>query len=240
MKKIEKTGNQIIFEAEINETLANAIRRYVNQIPVMAVDEVEISKNDSPLYDETIAHRIGLLPLKTDKSVTKKSTGKLKLEIKKEGTIYSRDIRGKPEVVYKNMPITILSKNQELKLTAFVKSGKGAKHARFSPGLLFYRNVNEIILDKEFYEEIKEVCYGNEIKEKGNKIVITDNKKREVADVCEGIANRKGKKAEINPKKEMVITLESFGQMGAGDIFVKAIEVLKKDIASLSKSIEKA
>ena len=72
------------------------------------------------------------------------------------------------------------------------------------------------------------------------KIVITDNKKREVADVCEGIANRKGKKAEINPKKEMIITLESFGQMGAGDIFVKAIEVLKKDIASFSKSIEKA
>ena len=111
MKKIEKTGNQIVFEAEINETLANAVRRYVNQIPVMAVDEVEISKNDSPLYDETIAHRIGLLPLKTDKSITKKSTGKLKLEIKKEGTIYSGDIRGKPEVVYKNMPLTILSKN---------------------------------------------------------------------------------------------------------------------------------
>ena len=42
MKKIEKTGNQIVFEVEINETLANAIRRYVNQIPVMAVDEVEI------------------------------------------------------------------------------------------------------------------------------------------------------------------------------------------------------
>jgi DNA-directed RNA polymerase alpha subunit len=52
MKKIEKTANQFVFEAEISETLANAIRRYVNRIPVMAVDEVEISKNDSALYDD--------------------------------------------------------------------------------------------------------------------------------------------------------------------------------------------
>ncbi len=30
MKKIEKTENQIIFTAEIDETVANSIRRYVN------------------------------------------------------------------------------------------------------------------------------------------------------------------------------------------------------------------
>ena len=68
MKKIEKSENQIVFSAEMEETLANSIRRYINHIPTLAIDEVEISKNDSALYDETIAHRIGLIPIKSGKS----------------------------------------------------------------------------------------------------------------------------------------------------------------------------
>ena len=72
MKIINKKNNQMTFSAEIDESLANAIRRYVDQIPILAIDEVEISKNDSPLYDETVAHRIGLIPLKMEKTISEK------------------------------------------------------------------------------------------------------------------------------------------------------------------------
>ena len=72
MKTINKKNNQITFTANIDESLANAIRRYIDQIPILAVDEVEISKNDSPLYDETVAHRIGMVPLKMDKTIDEK------------------------------------------------------------------------------------------------------------------------------------------------------------------------
>jgi len=238
MKKIEKTGNQIVFTAEINETLANSIRRYINQIPVLAVDEIEISKNDSALYDETIAHRIGLIPLKMENAVAKKP-GKLKLDVKKEGMVYSRELKGNPAVVYKNIPITTLNNNQELQLVATVRAGKGSEHSKFLPGLMFYRNVTKITLDKEFCEEIKKVCPGVEILEKGDKIIIIDNKKREITDVCEGIANKNEKKAEINTTNELVITVESFGQMGAEDIFKKSIGTLKKDLITMAKEIGK-
>jgi len=238
MKKIEKTGNQLVFTAEINETLANSIRRYLNQIPVLAVDEVEISKNDSALYDETIAHRIGLIPLKMESSAKKKQ-GKLKLDVKKEGTVYSGDLKGSPFVVYKNIPITTLNNNKELQLVATVKAGKGSEHSKFSPGLMFYRNVIKIVLDKEFYGEIKKVFPNVEIQEKGNKITIIDNKKKEIADFCEGIANKNRKKAEINTKNELIITIESFGQMSVESIFKKSIETLKKDLASMAKEIGK-
>jgi DNA-directed RNA polymerase subunit D len=238
MKKIEKTGNQVVFTAEINETLANSIRRYLNQIPVLAVDEVEISKNDSALYDETVAHRIGFIPLKIE-GAAKKKQGKLKLDVKKEGTVYSGDLKGSPAVVYKNIPITTLNNNKELQLVTTVRAGKGSEHSKFSPGLMFYRNVVEMILDKEFYEEIKKTCPNAEIQEKGNKIAITDNKKREIADFCEGIANKNKKKAEINIKDELVITVESFGQMSVENIFKKSIETLKKDLASVAKEVGK-
>lgn len=240
MKKIEKTENQIVFTADISETLANSIRRYLNQVLVMAVDEVEISRNDSALYDEAVAHRIALIPLKTEKSVNEKSDGKLKLEVKKEGSAYSRDLKGTPEVVYENIPITTLSEGQELQLVAFVKAGKGSEHSKFSPGLMFYRNISEITLDKEFHDEVKRVFPENEIKEKGNKIVIIDNKKNEILDFCEGVAEKKKKKTEIETKSELVITLESFGQMSPEDMFKKSIEVLKKDLTLVQKGIDKA
>lgn len=235
MKKIEKTDNAIVFTAEMDETLANAIRRYISHVPTLAVDEVEISRNDSALYDETIAHRIGLVPLKMEKAGKKKMG--LKIEVKKEGTVYSKDLVGSPKVVYDNIPLTILSSGQEIQLNATVASGIGAEHAKFSPGMMFYRTVSEISLDKSFSDELSKLGLDIEFKEKGDKIVIVDNKKREVLDVCEGIAKKKGKKADVETKGELVLTLEGFGQMPVADIFFNSIGALKKDLADFSKTI---
>lgn len=239
MKRIEKKENTLVFNTEISETMANAIRRYANHIPVLAIDEVEISKNDSPLYDETISHRLGLVPLKNEKSVNEKSTGKLKLSFAKKGTVYSGELKGDPDVVYDKIPITTLADDQEIELVATIKAGKGAEHAKFSPGLIFYRQVSEIVMDKEFHDEVRKACPDAEIKEKGNKIVIIDNKSKEVADVCDGIVSKKKKKAEITVKDELVVTIESFGQMAPEEIFKKSIEVLEKDLNLVAKGIDK-
>jgi len=237
MKKLEKTENQVVFTAEISETIANSIRRYVSQVPIAAIDEVEISRNDSALYDETIAHRLGLVPLKSKKG---KKQGKLKLELKKEGVIYSGDLKGDFEVVYEKIPITVLSDKQEVKLVVTTKIGKGSEHAKFSPGLMFYRFVSEIAIDKDFYEEIKKVCPDAKMKEKGNKVIIIDDGKKEVADVCKGLIKKAGKKADIEEKNELVITVESFGQTSPENVFLSSIEILKKDLSSLGKSFDKA
>lgn len=237
MKLIEKKEKQITFTAEINETLANAIRRYMNKIPVIAIDEVEISKNDSPLYDETIAHRMGLIPLKQGKD-TKKKNPKIELISKQEGMVYSKEMKGM-EIVYKEMPITFLNKGQELEITATTKMGEGVEHSKFSPGLLFYRNIPEITFAKDIYDKIKDKIPDNEVKIKGNEVVILDNKKKEIVDICERAGNKQGKNVEINFKDELIITLESFGQIDVEEIIKKSIEELKKDLSSVSKKISK-
>lgn len=239
MEIINKKDNELVFKAKIDESLANSIRRYVGEVPVLAVDVVEISKNDSPLYDETIAHRIGLIPIKTEKEVTEKTEGKLKLSVKKEGEVNSGELSGNVDVVYDKIPITILSKDQELELTANVKTGKGSEHAKFSPGLIFYRGVAEISMDKEFKEEVQRTCPGNEVKEKGDKIVIIDDKEKEICDVCEGICERAKKEAETNYTDELIINVESFGQLDVKDIFKKSVDVLKKDLTEVGKKISK-
>ncbi|HDL75052.1 MAG TPA: DNA-directed RNA polymerase subunit D [bacterium] len=238
MEIIKKKDDKIIFKAKIGESLANAIRRYVGEILVLAVDEVEISKNDSPLYDETIAHRIGLIPVKTDKEINVKTEGKLKLSVKGEGKVYSGELKGNVDVVYDKIPITILTKNQELELIANIKAGKGEEHAKFYPGLIFYRGVAEITMDKEFRGEIQKLCPDNEVKEKGDKIIVVDDKEKEICDVCEGICEKAKKKSETNYRDELIINIESFGQLDAKNIFKKSISALKKDLAEVSKKIK--
>lgn len=235
METINKTDDKYIFKAEIEDSLVNSIRRYVNQIPITAIDEVEISKNDSPLYDETLAHRLGLIPLKQGS----KKEGKLKLNSHENGMVYSGSLKGDFEVVYDKIPITLLSEGQEIELSAKVSMGKGQEHAKFSPGIMNYREVSEIHLDKEIAEKLKSSLPNVEIKQKGDKYVIIDDKEKEITDICEGIAEKHGKKIETKTTADMIITLESFGQIDAKSIFTKAIEALKKDLTEVSKKLGK-
>ena len=156
MKLINKKDNQITFIAEMEDSFANAIRRSINQVPVIAIDEVEISKNDSPLYDETVAHRMGLIPLKNDGSVSGKAEEKLKLSSNNEGMIYSGEFKGKIKVAYDKIPITFLTKGQEIEVVATTKAGKGSEHSKFSPGLMFYREIVDVKIDKDCPKEVVE------------------------------------------------------------------------------------
>ena len=238
MEIINQDKNQLIFKEKIGESLANAIRRYINQVPILAIDEVEISKNGSALYDEVVAHRIGLIPLKMDKTSGEKTTASLKLISKKEGFVNSGEIKGSIEPVFENIPITFLDKGQEIELVANVRSGKGVEHVKFSPGLMYYRNVNEISADKSLLEDIRKILPKININEKGDKIIIVDNQPKEVADVIEGVAEKKGKKIETKILPELIITIESFGQIEPKEIFNKAIDALKKDLAEVSKKLK--
>ncbi len=234
MELIEKKENQMKLKVNIEESLANAIRRYVLQIPTLAIDEVEIIKNGSALYDEVLAHRLGLVPIKTEKI----SEGKLKLIAEKEGMVKSGELIGNVDVIYKNIPLTFLDKNQELEVLAEVRFGKGAQHVKFSPGLIFYRNVSEITTDKSLLENIRRVCPDANIQEKADKIIIIDDGAKEIKDICEGIIDSNNKKADVEVKDSLIISIESFGQIDTKDIFKKSIDALKKDLAEVSKKIK--
>lgn len=233
MEIVNKKENVLVLKMKTNETLANALRRSVFEIPTNAIEEIDISKNDSALYDETIAHRIGLIPLKY-----KKGEHKIKLKVKGPATVYSGDIKSEAEVIYEKMPITILREGQEIDIKGKTSEGIGKDHSKFLPGIVFYRIVSEITVDKEVAKKIKENCPELNFKDKGNKSVIIDDGEKSCLDFIEGVCEKEKKEFEIKDLDEIILTVESFGQIKVEDIFKKSLEILKKNLGEVEKKIK--
>jgi len=237
MKIIDKKENKIVFSTEMDESLANAIRRYINHIPTLAIDEVEISKNDSPLYDETIAHRLGLIPLKMQK--IEKNLPVLNISVNKRGFVYSKELKGNVGVVYGEIPITSLNKDQELELIATLKKGIGKEHAKFCPGLMFYRDILEVKIKNDCPKQVIEKLPKEFLKSNSGRVIIEDPSLCDACEECFEVCKRMGKPEclEITPTGQIVITVESFGQISSEEIFKNSIEALKKDLTEVVKKI---
>ena len=155
----EKKNRLILSVKGVDTAYANTLRRIMGfEVPVMAIEDVEFRKNSSILYDEVIAHRLGLVPLSTDlKSYNMMNeckckgagcascTVKLVLKVQGPCTVYASDIKTKdPEIkpIYGKMPIVKLLEGQELEFEATAILGQGKEHSKWCPGLVFYKMPN--------------------------------------------------------------------------------------------------
>jgi len=212
----DKEKQKLSFVTDMPVYLANAIRRSVLEIPVMAIDEVEIFKNDSALYDEIVAHRIGLIPIKTEK--TSKNV-KFKLKEKGPKMVYATDLSPSTNTNLK-LPIVLLDEEQEIELVGEAKLGKGIEHIKYSPGLVYFKhNLDEELLDFVYIDNEGKINYHEE------------DLKKAPSDIAEKI--RKIKKVE-----ELIFNVESWGQLDAKDVFLKAIDALDENLNELDKAVK--
>ncbi len=145
-----------------NPAVANALRRVMmNEVPTLAIENVRIHKNSSGMFNEVLAHRLGLIPLKFPVDVYLKGkrdkTVKVKFDSKKkkpdkEGKIivYAGDLQfddKEVEPLDPNIPIVILLDGQELKFDAVAKIGIGKEHSKWQAAVVGYSYVPIVRID---------------------------------------------------------------------------------------------
>jgi DNA-directed RNA polymerase subunit D len=156
VKVLERGENEVQFMLSgVKLRFANALRRaMIAEVPKLAIDEVNIRENTSLLYDEQLALRLALIPLKTDLS-DYGADDRISLTLKaispdREGytTVYSKELISsdpKVEAAFENIPIVKLISaerevggmksvaRQKIVLEAIAKLGSGKEHAKWQP-----------------------------------------------------------------------------------------------------------
>jgi len=152
---LERTDERVVIKFNnISRQYINAIRRIaISEVPTLAVDDVVILENSSVMHDEAVAHRLGLIPLRTelDRFVMPQecdcqstlgcskcrvllvldSEAMEKTKIVTSGELLSEDELVKP--VSKDIPIVVLAPSQKLKFEAYARLGVGKDHAKWQP-----------------------------------------------------------------------------------------------------------
>lgn len=132
IQPIEETDDSMQFVARnITVTEAAMLRRVLmNYVPTVAVDTVTIDANTTPLTDEVIAHRLGLIPVKSGEVFRLDVRGS-----EKKNTVFVSDLVPVDggEMDMQEAALFPIRDGEELILTCHCDVGDGNKHTKFSP-----------------------------------------------------------------------------------------------------------
>jgi DNA-directed RNA polymerase subunit D len=145
---------------------ANSIRRaMIGEVPTLAIEEVRIYDNTSVLFDEMLAHRLGLIPLRTDLTLyvpqsacacegagCPACTATYTLSAEGPRIVYSRDLipqdpRSAP--AEDNVPIAELKADQKIVLEARAVINTGKVHGKWQATTVCgYKNYPILTIDE--------------------------------------------------------------------------------------------
>ena len=146
--KVEDDGRVLKVKLEdTNEAVANSLRRgMLTKVPTLSVKHVEIVKNESALFDEMLAHRVGQVPLNIPQKFDGDDT--VHVAVKKEGpgNLTADDIKVNDEEAEPTNPETViatLKEGQEVEFEGEAELGHGEEHAKYQGGTVGYEKVSE-------------------------------------------------------------------------------------------------
>ena len=226
----------ILFE-DVSPEFMNLLRRTIGfETPTIAIEDVHFTENSSALYDEMIAHRIGLIPIrvknvddyKFQDSCLCKGKGckncQIVISLKVEGPkwVYAQELVSKEkglDVLYPETPIVKLSKGQKIELKAVATLGVGKEHVKWSPALAYYSNYTTAKVGGKAVKPKDPVEFSRRLLDMGEGALKT-----------EGI---KGKADIVTADDKFIFTIESWGQRTPKELLQASVKVIKAKVNDL-------
>ena len=251
----ENSMTFIVYDAEV--PFVNAIRRIaMMKVPKLAIEDVFIVKNDSAMFDEVLAHRLGLTPLVSDLESIEglvmpedcdcdSEKGEycprcsVSFSLRESGpkTVYSKDLKScgdsKIKPVYDTIPLLKLKEDQDVDLEAVAKLGIGKDHAKWVPTTVCaYKQYPEITFneDEEVIYAVADACPRGVLeadKDEG-RIDIVDIENCSLCKTCVRTAKAYDSKF-INVgyrENDFIFKIETDGSMPPKEVLLKACDVL--------------
>ena len=139
----KKHENRIEFVIDgVSIAFANALRRYtMNRVPVLAMDSVTFYDNTTSMWDEYIANRLGLMPVRTPDDFPESGEVVFSLDETGPKVVYAKDFKSSDKeikIAQDDIVVVTLGPGQHIRLEAKARLGRGVQHAKYQSGLVSY------------------------------------------------------------------------------------------------------
>jgi DNA-directed RNA polymerase subunit D len=250
---------------------ANALRRtLLADIPKMAIEEVEFHlgpirgedgkeyESVTPLFDEIIAHRLGLIPIPTDLEAfvprekceacggegCPTCTIMYSLTKKGPGTVYSRDLEpvGDPGLkpVDPDIPIVKLGPGQAMLIYARAVLGTGRDHAKWqaaqAAAYKYYPVLEFDPKDEMLDERVASVCPVKILEAGDGEFRVTDIEKCTLCKLCEEVSE--GRIKVRGDPNRFLFSFETDRSLTAKQVLLKGLEILREKFTELAQRVE--
>ncbi|MFT0897973.1 DNA-directed RNA polymerase subunit D [Candidatus Methanoprimaticola sp. MG2] len=254
--------------------MANALRRtLLTDLPKMAIDKVEFHlgpvdmdgkeyESTTPLFDEIIAHRLGMVPVPTDldlfvpqEECSCHGEGfcpncTIMYSLNKHGpcTVYSGDLMplGNPDLKVKDefIPIVELTDGQAVMIYAYAVMGTAKKHVKWQVcngvgySYLPVIDIDEKHASDEDMIEVAKVCPKHVYGVEGGKLTVVKPRDCNLCMSCvESIGAGRGLSV-TGDDTQFVFKFETDGSLTARQALDKAVEILSEEAQAFKVEIE--
>ena len=235
----------IVRDAEV--PFINAIRRVAMvNVPKIAIEDVNILVNDSAMFNEVLAHRLGLTPLVSDLDALEglslpedddweEFSNGIMFYLKEVGpkVVYSKDLKSSDsriKPVYDTIPLVKLKEGEKLDIEAVAKVGYGKEHAKWIPTTVCaYKQYPEITFneDVEIDYDCAQACPRGILKSdrRSKKIKILDIEDCAMCKSCVRASDNGYINVGFRPN-DFIFRIETDGAMPPKEVLLKACDVL--------------
>ncbi len=244
---------------DTNPYFVNSLRRIMlSELPKLAVEDIVIYDNTSPLFDEIISHRLGLVPIPTDLSLLSfrdecvckgkgcpNCTVRYTLSKEGQGVVRSGDLLPEEKswaITENNITIVELFNDQRLILEVEAVLGRGRDHAKWqpvqAPGFKYYPIVEIDHKKCNLCNKCVEICPKNILEIKNDKLFVNDIEKCTTCQSCVEICENNAISARGDDSK-IIFHFETDGSLTAKDALRESSKILAEKYAEFSKLLKK-